>query len=1328
MQIFKTNRKRVYSFVAIFALVLTGVLISLFLKIRPNDDILFLDSKSTAILGNRNPAFNVSFGKRDQPDAQWVRFEAKASTKNPFEEEKESFFTQTINLFKPRREYGIEMSLKGVNLSETEKLESTDSSEIVKTVAEIIGTDEISTTTELIESGRIIGEYAEEPISKKSVLNKNVVDGVDIEYQILEGLGLKEEIIIRDLEEYTKECVEEDLTECRLPLNEFLFDLKLDDGLNLRKGWFTLKGVSTETYYFEDEQGNYVAHFLPNWAVDSAGDKTYDVILEVEEVGAGDYRARVIVDINWLFNSERSYPVRIDPSIVHDSKGQFDEGVFDRTESLEGPRIQLRGYSGLEVDSNTVGYWKLDEEMGNEGYILDSSGNDNNGSLVGTRYVNGKLNGARYFSQSEDIISIANTPLLNPANITVGVWVNPIMYGEGNLVSKGGNGGYSLSVNADGTVTFSNTDDLNFIVSQSQISLNEWTYIVATGDDTGISLYINGVLESSNNTPYQALPTESELILGGSNAPSEPFNGFLDEIYISDISYSSEKISRVYQEYLTSSSGEYISPTLDLGLSSNLDSIDWMSSGVHTGDGEIPFSTTGLLAQWNFNENSGVVVSSEGSCGALCNGSLNNFANTSGQDVDVGSGWTYDNRKWGAGALMFDGLDDYVHIPSLPNLDGGNTVHSISAWIKPMSVPIKEQWPLLLGTASAGNQYWKYERIANITYLTMGVLDGGQCYVIPDLYQWNHITTTFDGTQLNCFKNGTLVSSSLAEFNISESSLKLGQAQMSGAYFNGYMDSISIYSRSLSSSEVLSNSQAGNIEFRYRGSSNGNDWGEWEGGEDSVVSMGSDSGIRIKSGDFANSDKQNDGNQYINEQLQTSLDMTDMTKISFQVASDRLGTNSKLIYGNTAYSNYQTDDSTIALWHMDEVLGTDAFIKDSGNSGLDGAPIGTVYTKGRIGGARSFKDDDIITVANDEKLNLVDNLTVEAWINPSNIDDSVEGNRIVEKGEDEQYGLFLTKYNEYGLLFKLYGTEITDHYSNTVPLLNQWSHIAVTYDGSQVRFYLNGSLVSVSQNSGVISEGVGDLRIGGGGFTGAIDEVRISNVVRSPREIRESYEVDGRIHSIKIDFKANLQPSGLISNIDDKTFTISEIPYGTKNEIENISLGDTIIIKKENEGIEYIAQGRLSDLNRDTGSVSVISWNEGSTFPEGGYSTDAAVFKWQQEYIDIRNVLPEQRNQISVLTLSILGVEDMNLWIDDIRFGKYLSSANTDMERLQSKRYLQYKAIFTSYDSNITPQLNRAQIEYTSSSVGPRMEQIMRHGKWFNSEVKQDFWWSSSDK
>jgi chitodextrinase len=70
-----------------------------------------------------------------------------------------------------------------------------------------------------------------------------------------------------------------------------------------------------------------------------------------------------------------------------------------------------------------------------------------------------------------------------------------------------------------------------------------------------------------------------------------------------------------------------------------------------------------------------------------------------------------------------------------------------------------------------------------------------------------------------------------------------------------------------------------------------------------------------------------------------------------------------------------------------------------------------------------------------------------------------------------------------------------------------WSHLAATYDGGEIRLYVNGSLVASQAASGPVTTSTGVLRIGGNSvwnewFAGLIDEVRVYNRALSAAEIQ----------------------------------------------------------------------------------------------------------------------------------------------------------------------------------------------------------------------------------
>jgi hypothetical protein len=73
--------------------------------------------------------------------------------------------------------------------------------------------------------------------------------------------------------------------------------------------------------------------------------------------------------------------------------------------------------------------------------------------------------------------------------------------------------------------------------------------------------------------------------------------------------------------------------------------------------------------------------------------------------------------------------------------------------------------------------------------------------------------------------------------------------------------------------------------------------------------------------------------------------------------------------------------------------------------------------------------------------------------------------------------------------------------------VNTWSHLAVTYDGSVMRLYVNGVQVGTQTIAGPIATSTGALTIGGNTvwgefFTGRVDDLRVYNRARSQAEVQ----------------------------------------------------------------------------------------------------------------------------------------------------------------------------------------------------------------------------------
>ena len=147
-----------------------------------------------------------------------------------------------------------------------------------------------------------------------------------------------------------------------------------------------------------------------------------------------------------------------------------------------------------------------------------------------------------------------------------------------------------------------------------------------------------------------------------------------------------------------------------------------------------------------------------------------------------------------------------------------------------------------------------------------------------------------------------------------------------------------------------------------------------------------------------------------------------------------------------------------------------------------------------------------MTAADANSLDLTNGMTLEAWVNPNAL--GTTWRTVVFK---EQPG---------GMVYSLYGNQNTSRPVGQVYIggernvvgpaalaLNTWTHLAVTFDGSNLTQYVNGALVTTTAFAGAIPASTGVLRIGGNSvwsewFSGVIDEVRIYNRALSVGEIQ----------------------------------------------------------------------------------------------------------------------------------------------------------------------------------------------------------------------------------
>lgn len=241
----------------------------------------------------------------------------------------------------------------------------------------------------------------------------------------------------------------------------------------------------------------------------------------------------------------------------------------------------------------------------------------------------------------------------------------------------------------------------------------------------------------------------------------------------------------------------------------------------------------------------------------------------------------------------------------------------------------------------------------------------------------------------------------------------------------------------------------------------------------------------------------------------------------------------------------------VAAYSFDEASG--AAIDQSGQGNTATLNNGVARVPGRNGSlAASFDGvNDFISIPNSASTNISGNaLTISMWINP----------QATAGGDSVVIGKFWnttmsSPYYQYGL--ELGGGNRTDFYvgttggarvatgGTTLPF-NQWSYLAITFDGAQVRTYVNGTLVNTQALSATITARGNSMSVGadastGQFYKGMVDDLRIYNRVLTQPQVQSdmAIPVGGPIvgaPQVLIDFPANgAQVGGIVNVTADAT-------------------------------------------------------------------------------------------------------------------------------------------------------------------------------------------------
>ncbi|MBL7186327.1 MAG: LamG domain-containing protein [Phycisphaerae bacterium] len=210
----------------------------------------------------------------------------------------------------------------------------------------------------------------------------------------------------------------------------------------------------------------------------------------------------------------------------------------------------------------------------------------------------------------------------------------------------------------------------------------------------------------------------------------------------------------------------------------------------------------------------------------------------------------------------------------------------------------------------------------------------------------------------------------------------------------------------------------------------------------------------------------------------------------------------------------------VGYWKFDEGSGTVA--ADSSAHGNDGTLSGNVtWVDGQVGGALDFDGSgSFVEIPHDSSLSITDEITVAAW---TYMRAGASGEMaIVSKGgwaaNDLPYELTETAGSD--IFWQFYDDGGRDTCSPLSPAVDEWHHIAGTYDGTIFKCYIDGVLADEWAYAGKMPQNTASVTLGrrsrgGTFFNGIIDEVMIYDHALAEDEIPNIMEGVGDFGSAR---------------------------------------------------------------------------------------------------------------------------------------------------------------------------------------------------------------------
>jgi tetratricopeptide (TPR) repeat protein len=221
-------------------------------------------------------------------------------------------------------------------------------------------------------------------------------------------------------------------------------------------------------------------------------------------------------------------------------------------DAWQNPRV-----FGVAQIPGMVGWWKLDEKEGRT--AADSSGNDHAATVEGNpewQPSAGKIGGAIALSGNGDFLDVADEASFDCIGaVTLAVWIKADALDKPwqAIVTKGDHAYRLQRNNETDTVEFActglhvaNENQYGSLFGSEEITLNEWRHVAGVYDGQKMYIYMDGVLDASQEATGTIHTNDVRLQIGANTEAGDRFwHGLIDDVRVYNYAISAAEIAKL---------------------------------------------------------------------------------------------------------------------------------------------------------------------------------------------------------------------------------------------------------------------------------------------------------------------------------------------------------------------------------------------------------------------------------------------------------------------------------------------------------------------------------------------------------------------------------------------------------------------------------------------------------------------------------------------------------------------------------------------------------------------------------------------------------------